>query len=78
MSRKRVAAFIGVYGIIVLTMLFVYFFVQKEYGSDPTKPYQRRFLFQLPMLERSDSRLSFSDWNMSGLAFIQSAIVDKT
>ena len=57
MSRKRIAAFIFMYIVIVAAMLFVYLSVQREYGADPDKPYQRKFFIKLPMLERIDSRI---------------------
>jgi hypothetical protein len=58
MSRKHIFAFITMYVLIVLFMLFVFFFVQKEYGVDPTRPYQRRFFIKLPMLENTGMRIS--------------------
>jgi hypothetical protein len=73
MSRRRFTIFVLMYGVIVMAMLFVYLFVQKEYGADPTKPYQRRFLLQLPLLERADSRLSRTGYHWIILSRFQGA-----
>lgn len=65
MSRQRIAAFIMMYVFIVIAMLVVYFSVQREYGADPERPYQRRFFIQLPLLERADSRFALE--NLDGV-----------
>jgi len=38
MNRRRTAAFIGIYIGIILAMLFVFFFVQKQYGTHLSRP----------------------------------------
>ena len=58
MSRKRIAVFILMYVVIIIAMLLVYFSVQKEYGADPERPYQRRFFLRLPLLELPEVRLA--------------------
>lgn len=42
MPRTRTAAFIAIYGLIIFLMLFVHFYVQKHYSTDPSSPYKRR------------------------------------
>ena len=38
MSRRRTTAFIGIYIGIILAMLFVFFFIQQQYGTHLHRP----------------------------------------
>lgn len=78
MAGKRIAVFIVMYVIIVLAMLFVYLFVQKEYGADPTRPYERRLMIRPPAQDGTDMRLSGTGFAGSGFFPVRTVPFDGT
>ncbi len=51
MRRNRSVFFTLIYALIIFLMMFVHFYVQKNYGSDPGTPYRKRF-FDKFLLQR--------------------------
>jgi len=53
MEKLRTFAFASVYSLIIISMLFVYFYVQKHYATHPAEPYHKRFMDKFFMLNGS-------------------------
>ncbi len=53
MEKLRTIAFASVYLLIIISMLFVYFYVQIHYATHPAEPYRKRFMDKFFMLNGS-------------------------
>ncbi|MHB9027808.1 MAG: hypothetical protein ACYC9O_03460 [Candidatus Latescibacterota bacterium] len=59
MLKKRNFAFVIAYSLIVASMLFMFFFVQKQHDQDPSGPFRKKFMDKFFTL--SDSGSFFPD-----------------